>query len=70
MVGCLRLPIGLIGMNVTLRYENYDHIEVFLDDEPRGYLSLLNEHSNSKIQRAAHFEKQKGSLFEKAAGDE
>ena len=63
-------PIGLIGMNVNLRYENYDHIEVFLDDEPRGYLSLLNEHSNSKIQRATHFEKQKGSLFEKAAGDE
>ena len=30
-------PLGLIGLQVTLRYENYDRIEVYLDNESKAF---------------------------------
>jgi len=62
-------PLGLIGLNITLRYENYDRIEVFLDEESKGFLTQVHQHSNSRIFRESPPNNQKGSLFEKAAGD-
>lgn len=62
-------PLGLIGLQVTLRYENYDRIEVFLDDESKGFLSPLTQHSNSRIYREALPSTTKGgSLFEQVKG--
>lgn len=62
-------PLGLIGMNVTLRYENYDRIEVFLDEVSRGFLSPLDPHSNSRIYRESLSpDSHGGSLFEKSSG--
>lgn len=61
-------PLGLIGLNVTLRYENYDRIEVFIDGESKGFLSQLHLQGNSRIHREASENNQRGSLFEKASG--
>ena len=44
-------PLGLIGMQVVLRFDKYDHIEVFLDDKSRGFLIPLNQELNSRVKR-------------------
>jgi putative transposase len=44
-------PIGLIGQQVTLRFESYDRIEVFLDEKSKGFLTLLNPAINSRVKR-------------------
>ena len=44
-------PTGLVGMQVTLRFENYDRIEVFLDEVSRGFLKPLDVHVNSRVGR-------------------
>lgn len=44
-------PVGLIGHQVSLRYENADRIEVFLDDESKGFLTPLNTDVNSRVKR-------------------
>jgi transposase InsO family protein len=44
-------PAGLVGMNVILRYEELDNIEVFVDDSSRGYLKNLNQEINSRVKR-------------------
>jgi len=44
-------PAGLVGMKVVLRFENYDRIEVFLDDTSKGFLRDLNQEVNSRIKR-------------------
>ncbi|MBN1601317.1 MAG: DDE-type integrase/transposase/recombinase [Chitinispirillaceae bacterium] len=69
-------PVGLIGSEVVLRFENYDRIEVFVDDESKGFLRALDQEVNSRIKR----EQEKpegntlagGSLFEnyRKAGNE
>jgi len=46
-------PAGLVGMKVTLRYQETDRIEVFVDGESRGFLKDLNQEVNSRIGRAA-----------------
>jgi hypothetical protein len=38
-------------MNVILRYEELDNIEVFVDDSSRGYLKNLNQEINSRVKR-------------------
>jgi len=44
-------PLGLIGQHITLRYENPDRIEVFQDEESKGFLTLLNIGVNSRVKR-------------------
>lgn len=44
-------PAGLVGMNVILRYEELDNIEVFVDDSSRGFLKNLNQEINSRVKR-------------------
>ena len=44
-------PTGLVGMQVTLRFENYDRIEVFVDEVSRGFLKPLDVHVNSRVGR-------------------
>jgi putative transposase len=44
-------PAGLVGMKVILRFENYDRIEVFLDDQSKGFLRDLDQGVNSRIKR-------------------
>ncbi len=62
-------PLGLIGLQVTLRYENYNRIEVFLDNESRGFLSTLTQQSNSRVHREqTSVSPKSGSLFEKTRG--
>ena len=58
-------PLGLIGLQVTLRYENYDRIEVYLDNESKGVLTPLIAHSNSRILRESPESLKSGALFEK-----
>ncbi len=41
----------MIGQQVTLRFENYDRIEVFLEDSSKGFLTVLNEKINSRVKR-------------------
>jgi hypothetical protein len=38
-------------MKVVLRFENYDRIEVFLDDQSKGFLRDLDQGVNSRIKR-------------------
>lgn len=45
-------PTGLIGRKVTLRFENYDRIEVFEGDVSKGFLSPLDPGINSRTKRA------------------
>jgi putative transposase len=69
-------PAGLIGSEVVLRFENYDRIEAFLDDESRGFLKILNQEVNSRVKRVAENTDRKapggGTLFEqiRKAGNE
>lgn len=44
-------PSGLTGMKVILRFENYDRIEVFVEDSSKGFLKDLNQEVNSRIRR-------------------
>jgi transposase InsO family protein len=44
-------PAGLVGRQVALRFENYDRVEVFLDEQPMGFLTELDPHINSTVGR-------------------
>ena len=44
-------PTGLVGLQVTLRFENYDRIEVFVDEDSKGFLKPLDVHVNSRVGR-------------------
>ncbi|RKZ84238.1 MAG: IS481 family transposase [Gammaproteobacteria bacterium] len=44
-------PAGLVGLQVTLRFENYDRIEVFVDETSKGFLNELDVHVNSRVGR-------------------
>jgi hypothetical protein len=44
-------PSGLVGQRVILRFENYDRIEVFLEEDSRGFLKELDVHGNSRVKR-------------------
>ena len=44
-------PLGLVGMQVTFRFENYDRIEVFVDESSRGFLKDLDVHVNARVER-------------------
>lgn len=62
-------PAGLIGRQVTLRYENYDRVEVFLDEKPMGFLTELDRHINSRVGRVdenprPQIGREGGKLFE------
>lgn len=62
-------PAGLIGRQVTLRYENYDRVEVFLDEKPMGFLTELDRHINSRVGRVGEnprpqIGREGGRLFE------
>jgi len=61
-------PTGLVGLQVTLRYENYDRIEVFVDEQSKGFLKLLNQEINSRIKRDNASPSDGGKLFERAGG--
>jgi putative transposase len=60
-------PSGLVGMKVVLRFENYDRIEVFLDDQSKGFLRDLDQGVNSRIKRDGPVmpPASGGTLFEK-----
>lgn len=62
-------PAGLIGSEIVLRYENYDHIEAFVDDEPKGFLKFLDKFVNSRVNRKQPGPERNtpggGSLFER-----
>lgn len=62
-------PAGLISRQVTLRYENYDRVEVFLDEKPIGFLTELDRNINSRVARAnenprPQIGREGGKLFE------
>jgi len=63
-------PTGLVGLNVVLRYENYDRIEVFVDESPKGFLKPLNQEVNSRVgrERDTTAVTSGGRLFERAQG--
>jgi transposase InsO family protein len=44
-------PSGLVGQRITLRFENYDRIEVFIEEDSRGFLKELDIHGNSRVKR-------------------
>ncbi len=44
-------PRGLVGERVILRFENYDRIEVYLEEQSRGFLKKLDIHGNSRVKR-------------------
>lgn len=60
-------PAGLIGQSVDLRFENYDRIEVFVDNVSKGFLTPVNVQVNSRIKRDPDSTENTGSeckLFE------
>jgi putative transposase len=70
-------PVGLIGQEVFLRYENYDRIEVFVGNESKGFLRILDQEVNSRVKRIQEKTSEQhpaagGTLFEKfkKAGNE
>lgn len=66
-------PTGLVGLEVVLRFENYDHVEVFLDEESKGYLKQLDQVINSRVKRERAAETtphEGGTLFEKYKKEE
>jgi hypothetical protein len=67
MDGYLKPLSGLVGMKVILRFENYDRIEVFLDDQSKGFLRDLDQGVNSRIKRDGPVmpPASGGTLFEK-----
>jgi hypothetical protein len=48
---CMKPLRDWVGMKVILRFENYDRIEVFLDDQSKGFLRDLDQGVNSRIKR-------------------
>ena len=44
-------PTGLVGMQVTLRFESYERIEVLVDEISKGFLKPLDVHVNSRVGR-------------------
>jgi len=65
-------PAGLVNMKVILRFEETDRIEVFLDDQSKGFLRDLDQEVNSRIKRRASPETGPsltgGQLFERTLG--
>lgn len=58
-------PTGLVGMQVTLRFESYERIEVFVDELSKGFLKDLEIHVNSRVKRdVTQPPSSGGSLFE------
>lgn len=57
-------PAGLIGQQVTLRFENYERIEVFTDEASRGFLKKLDVQVNSRVKRDDHNSGMKGVFDE------
>jgi hypothetical protein len=51
MAGYMKPRRDWSGMKVVLRFENYDRIEVFLDDQSKGFLRDLDQGVNSRIKR-------------------
>jgi transposase InsO family protein len=59
-------PSGLVGMQVTLRFESYQRIEVFVDENSKGFLKELDIHGNARVKREeAGQQHGGGSLFER-----
>jgi transposase InsO family protein len=44
-------PAGLGGSQVALRFENYDRVEVFLDEQSMGFLTEVDPQINSRVGR-------------------
>lgn len=63
-------PHGLIGQRVDLRYENLDRIEVYLEDVSVGFLSELNQITNSRIGRIDYSDKHSGGQLFSSRGEE
>ena len=66
-------PVGLVGMQVVLRFEDYDNIEVYLDDQSKGFLRPLNQVVNSRVKRETDITQTSsvpsgGKLFEMRSG--
>jgi putative transposase len=65
-------PAGLSGRQVTLRFETYDRVEVFLEEQSRGFLTSLNAEANSRTKRESPDPKPAspsgGTLFESLSG--
>jgi transposase InsO family protein len=61
-------PSGLVGLQVTLRFESYERIEVFIDESSKGFLKALDVHVNARVKReAAGHRPSGGSLFERSS---
>jgi len=64
-------PTGLIGQQVTLRFENYDRIEVFLDEVSKGFLTSADVKINSRVKRVINESVKtgnpEGKLFDKVS---
>ena len=59
-------PLGLVGMQVTLRFESYQRVEVFVDESSKGFLKALDVHVNARVKREAVEQQHSGgSLFER-----
>jgi hypothetical protein len=54
MVRLYEAPSGLVGMKVILRFENYDRIEVFLDEKVKGILAGSGSGSKQPHQARWH----------------
>ena len=67
-------PSGLVGQQVTLRFETYDRIEVFVDEQSKGFLTILNQEINSRVKRGPSSDHvvyiSKGQLFQNLARKE
>lgn len=58
-------PSGLVGHRVILRFENYDRVEVFIEEISKGFLKELDIHGNSRVKReSASIPGSGGELFE------
>jgi putative transposase len=55
---CYEAPVGLIGKWVTLLYHEHDRdrVEVFIDEQPRGFLTPLDQGINSRVRRTANLD--------------
>ena len=64
----MKPPRDLVGLQVTLRYESHDRIEVFVDEQSKGFLKPLNQEVNSRVKRENVSHSGGGKLFERAGG--
>jgi hypothetical protein len=62
-------PSGLVGQMVTLRFENYDRIEVFVEEVSKGFLKALDVHVNSRVKRERSENNSGGELFKTAESE-